>query len=295
MRNFDGLEVFVKVIQAASFSAAARLLGMPVTTISSKVAQLETRLGVTLIQRTTRKLKITEAGQVYFDHAVKALSEINAAERSLQVSKNEPDGTLRLTAPPDIGHTILPAIVSKYLDLYPKVKVDVMLTNLKVDLVAEGVDLAIRAGDLHDSSMLTQIFRETSLGLYGSSKYLEQNETLSYPQALQDHEFIRFSQFPVSLGLKKGDEQIQIKTTPRLISNDIEHIKVCVQREMGLALLPNLICADEVKTGKLVKIFPDWELKLGFENKGRISFIYPSQQFVPPKVIHFIELAKALA
>src|SRR5690606_1413119 len=145
MNRLDGIDVFVKVVQCGSFSGAARLLGMPVTTVSGKVAALERRLGVTLIRRTTRKLSITQAGETYFAHCVRALEAVSAAEKSLSSAKAEPEGLLRVTAPPDIGHLILPPIVREYLKAHPKTRIELILTNRIVDLVGEGVDLAIRA------------------------------------------------------------------------------------------------------------------------------------------------------
>lgn len=160
MNSLDGIDVFVKVVQAGSFSAAARLLAMPLTTVSGKVASLEKRLGITLIQRTTRKLNITQAGDAYFKHCVRALEEMNAGEKEILTTRSEPEGLLRITAPADLGHSLLPAVVRNYLKTYPKTQIELLLTDRVVDLVGEGVDLAIRVGPLKDSSLIARKFRD---------------------------------------------------------------------------------------------------------------------------------------
>ena len=144
--DLDAIAVFVKVVQAGSFSQAAKLLGMPNSTVSAKIAVLEKQLGVTLLQRTTRKLRVTQAGEVYFKRCVQALEELRAAEYEVASAQQDPRGLLKLTAPVELGHGLLPALVNGFLEKYPKMGVQLLITNRVLDLVAEGVDLAIRAG-----------------------------------------------------------------------------------------------------------------------------------------------------
>ena len=153
MNYFDAIPVFVKVVEAGSFSAAARLLNMPKTTVSAKIAALEKRLELKLIQRTTRKLHVTEAGMKYFRHCSNAIHEIELGEAALQSTQGEPTGVLRVTAPVDVGHLVLPRITRAYLARYPETSVELLVSNRFVDLIGEGVDLAIRAGTLKDSSL----------------------------------------------------------------------------------------------------------------------------------------------
>ncbi len=157
--DLDAVEVFVKVVQARSFTRAARELSMPNTTVSSKIARLEKRLGTTLLQRTTRKLHITSARQAYFEHCVQGLDHIRAGECELESKAREPDGTLRITAASDIAHTLSPPIISAFLDRYPKVGVELIITSRFVDLLSEGVDLAVRPGPLKDSSLISSLSR----------------------------------------------------------------------------------------------------------------------------------------
>ena len=154
--DLDGIAVFVKVVQAGSFSAAARLLGIPNTTVSAKVARLEKRLGVTLIQRTTRKLHVTPAGRAYFERCLRGLEEIDTAEAEVSLSAAEPRGLLRITAPGDVAHGLLPLFVSRFLERYPRTRVELLVANRVVDLLAEGVHLAVRAAALRDSTLVAR-------------------------------------------------------------------------------------------------------------------------------------------
>src|SRR5215470_18476997 len=155
----DPIAVFVKVVEAGNFSLAARRLGMPTTTVSAKVAGLEKRLGVRLIERTTRKLRMTEAGETYFRHCAIATREVELGEAALQSAKEKPYGVLKVTAPVDFGRAALPRIVRAYTAKYPDVSVELILTNRIVDLVEEGIDLAIGwAGSMTDSSLIARRF-----------------------------------------------------------------------------------------------------------------------------------------
>ena len=165
----DPVTVFVKVVEAGSFAAAARRLNMPKTTVSAKVAGLEKRLGVNLIQRTTRKLRMTDVGEKYFHHCAIATREVELGEAALQSAKERPYGVLRITAPVDFGRAVLPRIVGAYAAKYPDVSVELIVTNRVVDLVEESIDLAIRwAGSLKDSSFITRRFIETRSNLWAS-------------------------------------------------------------------------------------------------------------------------------
>src|SRR5215469_2150739 len=133
--NLDDIAVFVRVVEAGSFSAAARRLGMPKATVSARVARLEKRLGLSLIQRTTRKLRVTDAGDEYFRHCAEAIREVEVAEAALQSTSGKPSGVLKVTAPADLGHTLLPRIVHAYAARYPDVSMELLVTNRVVDLV----------------------------------------------------------------------------------------------------------------------------------------------------------------
>ncbi|MCM2278132.1 MAG: LysR family transcriptional regulator [Oligoflexia bacterium] len=285
--ELDGIPVFVKVVQAGSFSRAARQLGMPKTTVSAKVARLERRLGVTLIQRTTRQLNVTPAGRAYFERCVRGLEEIQAAESEIANVTREPRGLLRITAPVDVAHSFLPAIVRRYLAKYPETQVELIVTNRMVDLVSEGVDLAIRAGELEDSSLLARKFVSSSMVFWASPAYLKRKGAPKHPRELAQHDCLVPSDLPhESLKLTAGSEEFVAKLTGRVAADDFETLKAFIVKGDGIGLLPDYLAAEAFEAGKLERILPRWSW-----GTGVLSFVYPAQRFVSPKVQAFIALA----
>lgn len=284
--NLDGIDVFVKVIQAGSFSRAAQLLNMPVTTVSGKVASLEKRLGVTLIQRTTRKLHITQAGEAYFKRCIRALEEMESAEQELATSKAEPEGLLRITAPVDAGHAYLPSLVNEYLKAHPKMRVDMIVTNRFVDLIGEGVDLALRVGGMKDSTLITRKFVDTHANVWATPAYIRKHGAPKSVNDLKNHEFITFTPQKDLTKFMRGGEETELRLRSRISADDFETVKACVLQGEAVGLIPTFLCESEEKSGKLIKVLPQW-----CWGAFSLSFVYPAQRFVPPKVQSFIAWA----
>jgi len=289
--ELDSISVFVKVVQAGSFSQAAKLLGMPNTTVSAKVAQLEKKLGVTLIQRTTRKLNVTQAGEIFFRRCVIALEEIRFAETEVTSTQAKPQGVLRITAASDVGHSLLAPLVSHYLKKYPTMEVELIVTNRVVDLVGEGVDIGIRAGELEDSTLLSKKLISARMTFVASPAYLKKNGTPSSPKDLLSHEYIQFSEIPDTFVLNRTEnsrskETTKIKLKGRVKVDDLGTIKSFALIGQGIALIPNFLCRTELQQGKLIHLIPQWQLGSGF-----FTLVYPAQKFIPPKVQAFIESA----
>ena len=290
MNSLDGIDVFVKVVQAGSFSAAARLMGMPVTTVSGKVASLEKRLGITLIQRTTRKLNVTQAGDAYFKHCVRALEAMSAGEKEISTTRSEPEGLLRITAPPDLGHTLLPAIIRNYLKTYPKTQIELLLTDRFLDLVGEGVDLAIRVGPLKDSSLIARKFKDGEVFFWASPSYVAKRGSPRHPKDLAEHSFINHRAFGGSFKCVNGRQVVVAKIAPRIIVDDLEAIKIFIISGEGIGALSRLICEAEIAKAKMTRVMPGWSLQVG-GSQSSIHFVYPPQRFVSQKTQAFIELA----
>lgn len=286
--DLDGIAVFVKVVQAGSFRQAARLLGMPNSTVSAKVSLLEKRLGVTLIQRTTRKLRVTQPGEAYFRRCVQALEEIQAAETEVATSQQEPQGLLRITTAVDVGHSLLPPLVRAFLKQYPRMEVELMVTNRMVDLVAEGVDLGIRGGKLEDSSLIATRFVIGHGVLWASPSYLKKNGAPSHPEELSRHECLRFSPFKDNAWeLTDGKQTAIVAARGRVLADDLETIKMFALLGQGIGLVPAFLCDEEARKGKLVQVLPQWHGAF-----GSFSLVYPAQRFVSPKIRAFISLAE---
>jgi DNA-binding transcriptional LysR family regulator len=289
MNYFDAIPVFVKVVEAGSFSAAARLLDMPKTTVSAKIAALEKRLELKLIQRTTRKLHVTEAGMKYFRHCSNAIHEIELGEAALQSTQGEPTGLLRVTAPVDIGHLVLPRITRAYLAAYPGTSVELLVSNRFVDLIGEGVDLAIRAGTLKDSSLIAKRFFDVEASLWASPGYLRQLGAVSHPRALAKASFIRFKAIN-TLRLTNGKSSVEVPMTGRIVADDLETIKGLAVLDAGIAYLPPFLAADAVRAGSLVAVLPRWKS----QSMGGMSFVYAGRKYTAPKVQAFIQIAQQI-
>ena len=283
--ELDGIAIFVKVVQAGSFSQAARLLGVPNTTVSAKVARLEKRLGVTLIQRTTRKLHITPAGRAYFERCAPALEAIQSAEAQMTLAAPEPAGVLRITAPGDVAHGVLPPIVSRFLERYPRTRVEIMVANRVVDLVAEGVHLAIRAARLADSTLVARKFMPFSGGLWASAAYLKRKGTPRAPKDLAQHDGLLFARSfgqPPTLGDGRAKSELALQA--RIAADDLETLRTFALRGKGIATLTDYLGRE----AGLVQVLPGWSWMA-----GALSFVYPGQRFVPANVRAFIDTAVA--
>lgn len=286
--NFNEIAVFIQVVQSGSFTAAAKKLQMPNSTVSFKVSELEKRLGVSLLQRTTRQLHVTPLGEEFYRNCLQGLDALRAAEEALLHSTGEPQGVLRLTAPVELGSTILPSVISSFIRKFPKVNVEVILADRKVDLLAEGVDLAIRAGELKDSSMIAKRLGSVYFAAFASAKYLKQHGTPKRPEELKHHVGIGFTPI-LNNGIKFNNSKHQSRAWElphRLQINDLNMVKALALAGEGIALLPTFLCHGEESSGKLVRVLPEWT-----SDMQPIHFVYAAQRFVSPKLSSFINHA----
>jgi DNA-binding transcriptional LysR family regulator len=286
--ELDAIAVFVKIVEAGSFSGAAKLLQMPKTTVSAKLAALERRLGVTLIQRTTRQLRVTDAGQNYFRHCAAAIQEIEQGESDILQGQSRPTGLLKVTAPVDLGHTLLPRIAAEYLKRHPETEIELIVTNRMVDIVGEGVDLALRAGELKDSSLIARKFLDFHPGLWASPAYLKKHGTPAHPRELPEHHLVVFSGLRGgSFELTDGKVSVSVPLKGRLKADDLETIKSALLLNLGIGWLPDFLLTRELRTGSLVPVLPKWRTK----QAATVSFVYAAQKFASPKLRAFIETA----
>ncbi|HRK84307.1 LysR family transcriptional regulator [Alcaligenes sp. SDU_A2] len=285
--DLNQIAVFVKVVQAGSFSAAARLLDLPVSTVSHRVAMLEKRLGQTLLQRTTRRLRLTQAGQIYFEHALSGLEHMLEAESAIHAAAPEPSGVLRVTTPADIGDDMLASIVRRMRSQCPQVDVELLLTNRYVDLVAEGVDVAIRTGPLPDSTLIARPAGVARWVAFASPGYLSDSAPLHDPQALSRHRCLQFTSMgKESWTLHSEQGSMRIPMSQHVVANDISLIQKLALAGDGVALLPLYLCRTACADNKLVRVLPDWHAKI-----DPIHLVYPQQRFMPPRLRVFIDLA----
>ena len=287
--DLNEILVFTQVVQSGSFTQAAKRLEMPNSTVSSKIASLERRLGVTLIQRTTRKLTVTSAGLDYFRHCLEGLERLKTAESEIAAVQGEPQGLLRITAPVELGNgTILAELISRFSARYPKVTIEALLTDRFVDLLGEGVDVAIRAGTLADSSLIAKKIGMSFFAAFASPKYLKTRGTPTHPRELRApaHECMRFTPLDESIWIFQGPRgaTVKVPVSGRVQTNDLGLVKSLTLLGEGLSLLPTTNCLQEVRSGKLIRVLPQWRTP-----SEPMHFVYPAQRFVSPKLKAFMD------
>lgn len=288
--DLNAAAVFVKVVQAGSFSAAARQLGLPTSTVSTRIVRLEKRLGVTLLQRTTRRLHLTESGKVYYHHAFQGLGYMLEAEAAIDEARQQPQGRLRITAPADLGDSLLSQLICTAQSQYPALELDLLLTDRYVDLLAEGVDVAIRTGELRDSSLVAKSVGTIRWALFASPGYLADTTPITAPQDLGGHACLQFPAVGRDYWQLSDDEgSVSIALQARTLANSIGVVKSMTEQGQGVALLPTYACHEALASGRLARVLPHWRGKA-----DPVHLVYPSQRFMPPKLRAFIDLGQAL-
>lgn len=283
--DVNEISVFVGVVKAGSFSAGARRLNMPKSTVSRRISQLEARLGVRLLHRTTRKFALTDSGHAYFERVAPAIAELNDAEAAVASLHTEPSGVLRISAP--LAMRSIGALVAEYLIRYPDVQVDVVCTDRPVDLIEERFDLAIRIGPLADSTMIARKIGVGRGRMVASPGYCDQYGEPASPAELRAHRCVNFGvgSTPRIWALEAKGERVEVEVSPRLTVNDLDVLRAAALGGVGIALLPNHLCADELKAGRLRRLLPQWS-----PPDVPVHVVYPTRRQLSPKVIAFIDL-----
>jgi DNA-binding transcriptional LysR family regulator len=282
--DLNEILVFARVVQAGGISAAAAELGMPKSTVSRKVTALEEHLKARLLQRTTRKLSLTDAGRTFYDYCARIVAEVEDAERAVSSLQATPKGLLRITAGTNAGW--LGSIVGEYLRRYPEVSIELVCTGRMVDLVEERFDLGIRAGTLADSTIVGRSLGVARWFFVATPAYLEKRGRPKTPEDLQAHDCLLFGAGAAGLTLRlvKGEQSVQITVPARMLVNDQDVLRAAATAGVGIALLPESQCVGEVRARKLERLLRDWEVPA-----TPIHVVYPSARHVTPKVKTFVE------
>jgi DNA-binding transcriptional LysR family regulator len=288
LSDLNEVTIFVKVVQAGSFIGASRSLDIPKATVSRKIAQLEATLGVRLLQRTTRKVNLTEVGRLYFDRCVRILGDLEEANLAVAEMQAIPYGTIRISASVVFGVAILYQWVAEFMHQYDRVNVEVFLTNEYVDMVAKGVDVAVRTGPLADSSLVAHKLGAVPFWLCASPEYLAIQGTPTDPQALTQHDGLTIMSESLSeiipWRMKRGKAFIEVKPKTHMRVNDFLYIKQLLLNHCGIAYVPSIMVLDEVQNGTLVRVLNDWTL-----TERELFLVYPSDRHLSPKVRSFVE------
>jgi len=276
--------VFARVVQAGSFTAAAAALGMPKSTVSRKVSELEKRLKARLLQRTTRKLSLTDVGRTFYDYSARIVGEIDEAERAVSSLQEIPRGLLRVTAP--VNAAFLGPIVSDYLQRYREVRLELFCTARTVDLVEERFDLGIRAGRLADSTLIARSLGSVKWFLVASPAYLKRRGRPRSPAALKEHDCLFFGAGTqgTALHLESGEGSVRLAPSARLLVSDMDVLSAGVTAGLGIGLLPAFICVENLRARRLERVLRDWSAPA-----TPVHVVYPSTRHLSPKVKSFID------
>ena len=262
MADLNSLVVFAKVVEASSFSEAARRLKMPVSTVSRRIAELEDELGVRLFERSTRSLRLTELGAEVLEHAARSAELSEAVESIVSNRLSDVAGTLRLSAPPSISDTLLTPLVTAFQSSYPNVRVQILVTERFVDHIAEGVDLAFRLGALKDSSLVAKRILSYRHQLVASPAYLKDSRLPKNPEDLLKHRLLSFFHWkPNSSWVfvhKSGRQKDTLAFQPFLSMNDYSGLAPALVAGSGVGDLPPIVQPELIRTGKLIEVMPDW-------------------------------------
>jgi DNA-binding transcriptional LysR family regulator len=281
--DLNEMLVFARVAQAGSFTTAAAELGMPKSTVSRKVSELETRLKARLLQRTTRKLSLTDVGRTYYDYCARIVGEIEDAERAVSSLQDAPRGLLRVTAPINAGY--LGSIVSDYLKRYPEVRLELVATGRVVDLVEERFDLGIRAGTLADSSLIARSLGSAKWFLVATPAYLKKRGRPRSPDDLRAHDALLFGEGSSgAVRLEDGERSAHVALTPRLSVSDLDILYAAAMAGLGIALLPAFYCVEDLRARRLERVLRDWNAPA-----TPMHAVYPSTRHVSPKVKSFVD------
>ncbi|RWH84425.1 MAG: LysR family transcriptional regulator [Mesorhizobium sp.] len=288
MLDLNDIVVFARVVETGSFTAAARLLAMPKTTVSRRVAALEREVGVRLLQRTTRSLNVTDAGRLYYEQSSQALRTIEEANLRLAEARAEPSGTIRISAPVGFGGHFLTAAVVDFLAIYPKTKVELRLTDDKLNLVEDGIDLAFRTGILQDSTLIARKLGSTHRLLCASPDYLARRGVPERLADLAHHQCVIAG--PSTSGthwvLDGPHGQETVTVVGRFAANEMQAVVAATLAGFGIAQLPHSIAEPLINGGRLSRVLRDYTTPV-----GGLHVLYPSSRHLSPLVKAFIELA----
>lgn len=291
--NLNDLDTFIRVAESGSFTHAAQDLGVPKSTVSRRVSRLEEQLGVQLLQRTARSFGLTDDGLLLRSRCGPALREIIDVERALADASDKPRGTLRVTAPRDLGSTrAFAAILSGLREQWPAVAVEVDLSTRMVDLVEEGFDVAVRVhnGPLPDSaSLMVRPVGAVHGGLFASPSYLSEHGSPQAVANLSEHECVAArGPAPVVRWVlqQDGDAHRQtIAVDAAFAANDYGLVLSALVAGAGIGLVPTFLAADHVQRGELVPVLPQWRTA-----QGSVSLVWPASRHLAPRVRAFIDL-----
>lgn len=284
----NDLVLFARVAGEGSFSRAADRLGLPKSTVSRRIAALESGLGERLLLRTTRRLTVTEFGEAVLAHARHVAEDVEAAASLAQNRQSEPSGTLRVSMPNDIANQILAPVLSEFIARYPRIALEVDLSARFVDLVAEGCDVALRPGPLPDDATLAaRRVASFSMGLYASPAYAARRGLPGEPEALMEHEallILNRAGDPITWVLHRGDQRWEGVPPGRTTANSLEFLMRMTLAGSGITIVNEHFAMPYLERSELVRVLPDWHLA-----PKDLWAVFPGRRLMPARTRAFVD------
>ena len=289
MGKLDDVLTFVKVAQFESVSRAARSLGMPISTVSRRLTVLESKLGVSLVRRTTRRVTLTTQGREYFNQCHEPLTLLEDAERVLTLGQTRPDGLLRISVPVILGQKPFLEFLSGFLKVHSKIRIEVTITNRFLDLIAENMDFVIRFGKLEDSSSVATRIGKSVRFVVAAREYLKGRERPAEPADLMMHDCVMLNarNNETDWELVNGKRQARIHVSGPISSSDFDSVSTFVHQGHGIGLLPSTYCSEGLASGALERLLPKWA-----SPEIPIFAVYSNRKYLPARLNVFL---KALA
>ena len=281
------MAVFAAVVEHESFTASAKALGLSKSAVSKQVSRLEDRLGIRLLNRTTRRLSLTEAGALFFEKCQTVISVAEQAEYAVSQLSNIPRGLLKINAPMSFGIKQMAPLLSAFRSEYPEVELDLVLNDEVVDLVEEGFDVGIRIGSLMDSRLMAKKITNCKMAIVASPSFFKGTNIPLVPAELTGYNYLHYSYVSRASGLKLvGDGgTVNVRLKSDLSANNGDFILSSGEEGMGFACMPRFICHNLIRDGRLIEFLSDWEV----DNDHAIYVVYPVNRNLPPKARVFID------
>ena len=281
-KQLQDMALFALVAGCGSFTAAAQRAGLPKSSVSQRISQLEQQLGLRLLNRTTRKLSLTFAGERYLIHCQELLQASERAEQAIARLRENPSGRLRITSPAGIGATLLAKCNIEFQRRYPEVTLEVLISDERRDLVEEGVDIALRTGKPEDSTLIGRRTGYCQRDLVASPAYLVRFPAIHHPHQLPEHQSIAHRAWAEWL-LSKGEESYRWLLPPTHLTDNLIYARQCAIEGGGITLLPRFL-SDEISQAQLVKVLSEWEV-----TGNELWLVYPDKKLNSPAVARYID------
>ncbi|KOP52221.1 MULTISPECIES: LysR family transcriptional regulator [Pseudomonas syringae group] len=295
MDLFQAMRVYVKVVEAGSLTAAAQACSISTTMVGNHLRALEQRLGVSLLQRTTRRQRLTEFGTAYYERCLEVLGLVAESEQLAEQAQGDPSGTLRITAPLTFGSEVLAPALAEFSRHFPQVRLDLVLTNQRLDMIDNGFDVAVRLGNIPEASpLIARPMQDYTLTICAAPAYLARHGAPTHPEDLRAHNCLPFA-YPAGDEWRTAGTQwrmtgpegeVLVEVDGSLIANTSAGLYQAARAGMGIVMLPDALVQRDLQEGQLVALLPDYHLP-----RRPMNLLYVQDRYRLPKLRSFVEFA----